>query len=94
MIRKFEKHITENFSFIKGKRILLGLSGGLDSMMLAHLLKELDFDVTFAHVNFQLRGKDSIEDESFVSQWAQSTNTPLLKIHLTQINMQLKIRFR
>jgi|LGOV01.1.fsa_nt_gb tRNA(Ile)-lysidine synthase len=80
MINKFRKHIESNFSFVKGKRILLGLSGGLDSMMLAYLFKELNFDISLAHVNFTLRGKDSDEDENFVTQWAQECKLPLFKI--------------
>ncbi|MCK5907387.1 MAG: tRNA lysidine(34) synthetase TilS [Flavobacteriales bacterium] len=79
MIKKLEKHIHSKFPFIKGKKILLGISGGLDSMVLGYLLKVLGFDLTLAHVNFNLRGKHSDEDESFVTQWSQSNNLPLFK---------------
>ncbi len=79
MIKKLEKHIDSIFPFIKGKKILLGISGGLDSMGLGYLLKELGYNLTLAHVNFNLRGKHSDEDESFVTQWAQENNLPLFK---------------
>ena len=79
MIKKIIKHIDSSFSFIKGKKILLGISGGLDSIVLGFLLKELGYDLTLAHVNFNLRGNDSDEDENFVTQWAQDNNLPLFK---------------
>ena len=79
MINKLKKHITSNFSFIEGQKILIGISGGVDSMVLAFLLKKLNFDITLAHVNFNLRGDDSDKDESFVTQWAQKNGLPLHK---------------
>ncbi len=79
MISKLQKHIDSNFPFIEGKKILLGISGGLDSIVLAYLFKVLNFDVTLAHVNFNLRGEDSGKDESFVTQWAQENKLPLFK---------------
>ena len=79
MIKELEKHINSKLPFIKGKRILLGISGGIDSMVLAYLLKALGFDLTLAHVNFKLRDKQSDMDESFVTQWAQKNNLPLFK---------------
>ncbi|MEN8138137.1 MAG: tRNA lysidine(34) synthetase TilS [Bacteroidota bacterium] len=79
MIKKLEKHISDSFAFIKNKKILIGLSGGLDSIVLAYLLNELGFEILLAHVNFKLRGKDSDEDENFVVQWAQNFEIPLFK---------------
>ena len=79
MIKQLEKHINSSFPFIKGKKILLGISGGIDSMVLAYLFNELGFDLTLAHVNFNLRGKHSNEDESFVTLWAQENKLPLFK---------------
>ena len=79
MIKKIIKHIDSRLPFIKGKKILLGISGGLDSMVLGYLFKELGYDLTLAHVNFKLRGNNSDEDESFVTQWAQDNNLPLFK---------------
>lgn len=55
------------------KRILLAVSGGIDSMYLANRASELIPDAMFAiaHCNFKLRGKDSDEDEEFVRRWAE-----------------------
>jgi len=79
MIKKLIKHLELNFPFIEGKKILLGLSGGIDSMVLAFLFKELGYNLVLAHVNFNLRGKQSDEDENFVTQWAQQNKLPLFR---------------
>jgi len=53
-------------------RILVGVSGGADSVCLALVLKELGYAVSIAHVNHGLRGKESDDDEAFTAQIAQS----------------------
>ena len=71
MLQKFFQHIHNNFSFLKENRLLLACSGGLDSLVLAHLCKQANLDITLAHCNFKLRGKESDGDEVFVQQLAK-----------------------
>jgi tRNA(Ile)-lysidine synthase len=53
------------------KRWMIGVSGGLDSMALLHLLKEAGFrDVIVCHLDHGLRGRESAEDARFVTRWA------------------------
>ncbi|MFM2199447.1 MAG: tRNA lysidine(34) synthetase TilS [Verrucomicrobiota bacterium] len=60
------------------KRWLIGVSGGLDSMALLHLLKEEDFrDVIVCHLDHGLRGRESTEDARFVKRWATKLGFPL-----------------
>lgn len=60
------------------KRILLAVSGGIDSMYLANRASELIPDAVFAiaHCNFKLRGKESDDDEEFVHSWAEEHSVP------------------
>lgn len=54
------------------KQILLAVSGGIDSMYMANRASELFPEAHFAvaHCNFQLRGKESDDDEEFVENWS------------------------
>lgn len=66
MLSKFKEHIENYFSFLKGSKLLVACSGGVDSVVLSYLIKELNFEFALAHCNFSLRGKESDGDEMFV----------------------------
>ena len=70
---------------LSGSHIVLALSGGLDSVCLAHTLAGLresqNFDLTLAHVNHHLRD-DSDVDEAFCETLAARLNLPLSVSHL------------
>jgi tRNA(Ile)-lysidine synthase len=51
--------------------ILVGVSGGVDSMALLVVLSKLGYSVTAAHVNFNLRDVESLNDALFVKQWCE-----------------------
>ena len=85
MIDKFQSHLTNNFSFLSGKKLLLATSGGLDSMVMAHLFKSLNFEIALAHCNFQLRGMESFEDQLFVQNYADANAIP---VFTTQFDTQ------
>ena len=76
MIDEFKKFIFENNIIKPGDRILLGVSGGIDSMVMAHLFHQLDFKIGIAHCNFSLRGSESDKDEELVSKFASDHNIP------------------
>lgn len=54
----------------KSKSYLIGISGGSDSMCLASLFLNCGLKFCLAHVNYSLRGADSINDMNFVTTWA------------------------
>jgi tRNA(Ile)-lysidine synthase len=66
LLNHFKKNIETDFSFLKGKKLLIACSGGLDSVVLTHLMKNLNSEIALAHCNFSLRGKESDGDEMFV----------------------------
>lgn len=66
MLIKLKNHIQTNFNYLKEKKLLLAISGGIDSMVLLHLFHKLEFDITVAHCNFSLRNEESDADEDFV----------------------------
>ncbi len=71
MLKGFQQHITKHFPFLKDKKLLIAISGGIDSVVLTHLLHLLKFDVSLAHCNFQLRQKESDLDAKFVDELAK-----------------------
>ena len=77
MLSKLQNHISTNFSFLKGKKLLLAISGGVDSMVLLHLCHQMNFEVGVAHCNFQLRGVESDTDENFVITAAEKLQIPI-----------------
>ena len=77
MLQKFENHLSENLSFLKGKKLLLAVSGGLDSMTMAELLGISGCKIYLAHCNFNLREKESEEDAFFVKLYAERNKLKL-----------------
>jgi tRNA(Ile)-lysidine synthase len=71
MLQEFKIHINNNFSFLNESKLLIAISGGLDSVVLAHLCKFLKLDFSLAHCNFSLRGEESNTDQAFVIQLAK-----------------------
>lgn len=68
---------TEEASTVKGKRVLVALSGGADSVALLRALLMAGVDCRAAHCNFHLRGEESLRDEQFVRDLCQRLNVPL-----------------
>jgi len=76
MLKEFLDYIEKNRLAGKSDRILLAVSGGIDSMVMADLFFRTGFDTGIAHCNFKLRGKDSDYDELFVKEYAEHTGRP------------------
>ncbi|MFN9501386.1 MAG: tRNA lysidine(34) synthetase TilS [Chryseotalea sp.] len=77
MLKQFISHLPE----ITGnnpvaQKFLLAVSGGVDSMVLAHLFYQSGLPFAIAHVNFQLRGEESVRDAAFVKNTAATWHVP------------------
>lgn len=72
MRANFASHLEQNFPFLSGKKLLVAVSGGLDSMVLCDLLQQSRYEMALAHVNFKLRGDESDADENFVTHYADT----------------------
>ncbi len=74
MLKNFIKYIEKNKLTDKNEKILLAVSGGPDSVVMADLFFKAGYKFAIAHCNFKLRGKDSDTDEHFVKKLAQKYN--------------------
>ncbi len=65
---QFKQHLHNNFGGVirTNSKWLLAVSGGVDSVLLCHLVHKAGIDFAIAHCNFQLRGSESQRDEDFV----------------------------
>lgn len=70
----FRKYIQEHFPQLLQDKFLLACSGGLDSVVLAHLCSQCELDFSMAHCNFKLRGEESDKDGKFVQELAKKLN--------------------
>lgn len=76
MKARFLEHIKTNFPFLLSAKVVVAVSGGLDSVLLACLCKEASIDFAIAHCNFKLRGLESDEDAQFVKKIAKQLKAP------------------
>lgn len=70
MLKAFSKYFHENYALQNSDKIAVATSGGVDSMVLCHLLLEVDIAFSILHCNFHLRGDVSNEDAKFVKDFA------------------------
>lgn len=68
LTERFRKGIDQDHLFLPKDKLLLAVSGGVDSVVLCELCQQAGFDFIMAHCNFQLRGEESDRDEDFVKQ--------------------------
>ena len=71
MIDRFQAYINRYNLIAEGEKIVLALSGGMDSMVLADLLPKAKVEFVAAHCNFHLRGEESDGDEKFVREYVE-----------------------
>ncbi|MDP9079734.1 MAG: tRNA lysidine(34) synthetase TilS [Bacteroidota bacterium] len=75
-VKNFIDFIAQNSLFSQQDKVLAAVSGGMDSVVMVHLLKSAGFNFGIAHCNFQLRGDESTGDEQFCRQLAGQFEVP------------------
>ena len=71
MLEQFQAYINRYNLIAEGEKIILALSGGIDSMVLADLLLKTKVEFVAAHCNFHLRSEESDGDEQFVYKFSE-----------------------
>lgn len=76
MQKQFLHHINKNFPSLKKQKVIVACSGGVDSVVLVHLLSICQIQIGIAHCNFSLRGEESDQDALFVENLAKELAIP------------------
>ncbi len=96
----FDQHIKSHFPFLFEQKILVAVSSGLDSMVLADLCLKSELNIALAHCNFKLRQAESDKEEAFVSNYAKTHKLTFFTKHFntthfaetTKISIQMAAR--
>jgi len=75
-VKNFINFVEQHSLFDSNSKVLAAVSGGMDSVLMVHLLKSAGFNFGIAHCNFQLRGDESNGDETFCRQLAEQFDIP------------------
>lgn len=83
LLNQFILFVSKENLFSPKDKLLLAVSGGVDSVVLCELCKQVGYDFVIAHCNFRLRGAESERDREFVQQLATKYNVPF---HLNEFD--------
>jgi tRNA(Ile)-lysidine synthase len=78
-------HIWTSWKHLLTQQLFVACSGGVDSLTLLYILKDLEFDVSALHVNYNLRGEDSLKDKALVIAFCKTLN---IELHVHEVNMK------
>ena len=73
---KILQNIQQNFPELLSAKLLLAVSGGVDSMVMLDVLKKLNLNIFVAHCNFKLRGEESEAETQFLKSYLEQQNIP------------------
>lgn len=78
LLKQFQHYVKQQNLFQKKDKLLLAVSGGMDSVVLCELCKQAGYDFVITHCNFQLRAAESDRDEEFVKSLAEKYGVEVL----------------
>ena len=76
MLQRTAAYMKGQHIKIDGEKMIIGLSGGMDSVCLFHILKDLGASLEAVHVNHQIRGEEADRDELFAKELCAQYNIP------------------
>ncbi len=79
--KQFVDFIEQNALFTSDSNILAAVSGGMDSVLMTHLLKAAGYNFAIAHCNFQLRADEALRDQEFCNNLANQLRAPFHTIN-------------
>lgn len=100
MLDAFLKNLNDHRLFQHNQKLILAVSGGIDSMVMVDLFIKTGTDVAFAHCNFGLRGRESDADENFLKEIAARFNLPIYvnnldaKAHASEQKLSIQMAAR
>ncbi len=74
--QRFNSFIEKQSLVQSNQKVLLAVSGGIDSVVMANLFRVTGLNFAIAHCNFKLRGEDSDKDEAFVKNLTEELSVP------------------
>ena len=83
MIKNFQTFLYQQCQLKSDQKIVLAVSGGIDSMVMLDLFSKLEYQLVIAHCNFKLRASESDEDCKFVKNLENSYN---IKVYTRDFN--------
>lgn len=78
LLLRFQNIIKEQYLFSPKDKLIIAVSGGIDSVVLCQLCQQTRYDFIIAHCNFQLRGEESERDEQFVRELGKKYGVEVL----------------
>ena len=100
MLQAFQSLLSNELVFLKKKRLLLAVSGGLDSVVLTRLCHRFRLNISLAHCNFHLRAAESDADEDFVIRLGELLNLEVFtqsfdtSVYMKQYGVSLQMAAR
>jgi tRNA(Ile)-lysidine synthase len=89
MLNKYQTYIQSFVEKHPATHYFIAVSGGHDSMLLLDLCRRNSLPITVLHVNYQLRGKESQGDQTFVETYCQQHSLPF---HIHKIDLTEKLK--
>ena len=80
ILSQVKEYIQQNIPLVENDKVLVGLSGGADSVALLSILKELGYCCFAAHCHFALRGEESDRDRNFAKQISAKLGVPFIEV--------------